>query len=165
MSTKPRPLFVYGTLCALPLLAWALTGEASRIGAITGLLRKGTVRGYKRCSLHHRDYPAAIKDENSSIDGYLLLLETPSQRRKLDDFEGEAYKVTPVVVSLESDGKTAGEEMEADIYIWDGDMDDISPEPWDLETFIKDRLDDWIDLFEGMELVGDEDDLTNNSQS
>ena len=62
----------------------------------------------------------------------------------------------PVTVSLESDGETAGEEVEADIYIWDGDMDDISLEPWDLEAFIKDRLDDWIDLFEGMELVGDE---------
>jgi hypothetical protein len=35
-------------------------------------------------------------------------------------------------------------------------MDDISPEPWDLEVFVKDRLDDWIDLFEGMEPVGDE---------
>jgi gamma-glutamylcyclotransferase (GGCT)/AIG2-like uncharacterized protein YtfP len=162
MSGKPRPLFVYGTLCAFPLLAWVLTGEASRVDTLTGLLRKGTARGFKRCSLHHRDYPAAIKDENASIDGYLRLLETTSQRRKLDDFEGEAYRVTPVTVFLESDGETAGEKTEADIYIWNGEMDDISMEPWDLDAFIKDRLDDWIDLFEGMELVGDEDELTNN---
>jgi hypothetical protein len=27
-------------------------------------------------------------------------------------------------------------------------------EPWELEVFIADRLDDWLGLFEGTELVG-----------
>ncbi|KAK4455650.1 hypothetical protein QBC34DRAFT_390531 [Podospora aff. communis PSN243] len=147
--TQPRPLFVYGTLRALPLLAWALAGEPSQVDTISSMIRNATVKGYKRCSVRHADYPAAIKDDEATVDGYLLILETASQRRKLDDFEGEAYKVTPVTVSLEG-GKT----VDADMYVWDGDMDALSSEPWDLQVFIRDRLEDWIDLFEGMELVG-----------
>lgn len=155
MSTAPKPLFVYGTLRALPLLAWALTGQATQVHAIKGMLRKATVSGYKRCALHGCDYPAAIKDENSSVDGYVLLLETTSQRRMLDDFEGEVYKVTPVTASIIGDSEDDKEEIiEVDMYVWDGDMSKVSLEPWDLELFIADRLDDWLDLFDGMELVG-----------
>lgn len=29
----------------------------------------------------------------------------------------------------------------------------LSPEPWNLNLFVKERLDDWLDLFGGMELV------------
>ncbi|KAK0626206.1 hypothetical protein B0T14DRAFT_534408 [Immersiella caudata] len=116
MSTQPRPLFIYGTLRALPLLAWALTGEASQVDTISRLIRKATVKGYKRCSAHHADYPAAIKDDEFTIDGE--------------------------------------ETVEADMYVWDGDRDALSSEPWDMEISIRDRLDDWIDLFEGIELVG-----------
>jgi len=159
MSTNSRPLFIYGTLCALPLLAWALTGEASLVDVVTKLLRKATVRGYKRCSLHHRDFPAAVEDENSSIDGYLLVPQTASQRRKLDDFEGEAYRVARVIVLVENSGGPH-QTVEADMYVWDGEMDDVSSEAWDLDVFIRDRLEDWIDLFEGMELVGDPDATT-----
>jgi gamma-glutamylcyclotransferase (GGCT)/AIG2-like uncharacterized protein YtfP len=149
MTTQPRPLFIYGTLRALPLLAWALTGEAPKVDTVSRLIRKATVKGYKRCSVHHADYPAAIKDDESTMDGCLLLLENASQRKKLDDFEGESYKVTPVTVSVES-----GEIAEADMHVWDGDREALSSEPWHLEVFIRDRLDDWIDLLEGMELVG-----------
>ncbi|KAH8912920.1 hypothetical protein BR93DRAFT_872735 [Coniochaeta sp. PMI_546] len=162
MSRSPKPLFIYGTLRALPLLAWALTGEATQVDAIKGMLHKATVSGYRRCALHGCDYPAAIKDENSSIDGYVLLLETTSQRKKLDDFEGEVYKVIPVTASIAKDSeddKQEEETIEVDMYVWDGDMTNVSPEPWELELFIADRLDDWLCLFDGMELVGSSEDV------
>ncbi|KAK0651413.1 hypothetical protein B0T16DRAFT_403875 [Cercophora newfieldiana] len=155
MSTPPRPLFIYGTLRALPLLAWAITGDESQVDAISGMLRKGRVQGYKRCSVRHCDYPAAIKDDNCEIDGYLLLLETTSQRRKLDNFEGETYMVTPVAVSVEN--HEGGETIDADMYVWNRDNDALSSEPWDLEWFIKERLEDWLDLFRDMELVDEEE--------
>ncbi|TFL00378.1 hypothetical protein BDV98DRAFT_650474 [Pterulicium gracile] len=110
MSENPRPLFVYGTLRALPLLAWALTGDFHKTDP-------ATVSGYTRSRLHHCDYPAVVPSSPSSseslVDGYLLRLETVSQRRKLDDFEGES-----------------------------------------LEWSVKERLEDWIEIFAGMELVG-----------
>ena len=74
------------------------------------------------------------------------------QCKKLDDFEGEAYKITHVEVVMED-----GTKVEGDMYVWDGDMEKLSDEPWDLEWFVKERLEDWLDLFEGMELVGDGD--------
>ncbi|KAK3935084.1 hypothetical protein QBC46DRAFT_298790 [Diplogelasinospora grovesii] len=158
MSSEPRPLFIYGTLCALPLLAWAMTGEITKIDEVRPLLRKAMVHGYKRCSLHGRDYPAAIQDTGSSVDGYLLAPQTTSQRRKLDDFEGETYKITQVMVTiLDNDGQPTGDIVEADMYVWDQDLDTVSLEaPWDLDTFVRERLEDWLDLFEGIELVGDD---------
>ncbi|RSL66723.1 hypothetical protein CEP54_003558 [Fusarium duplospermum] len=154
-QSTPRPLFVYGTLRTLPLLAWALTGDASNTSSVSRLARPARVHGYARYAVKNADYPAVVKhtDETSTVDGYLLTLQTTSQRKKLDDFEGEAYKVTAVSVELE-DGST----VEGDMYVWDGDMDDVSTEPWELETFVKKRLEDWIDLFEGMEMVGEDSD-------
>ncbi|KAK0724907.1 hypothetical protein B0H67DRAFT_598358 [Lasiosphaeris hirsuta] len=144
MSTEPRPLFVYGTLRALPLLAWALTGEATKVDQIFRPLRKGLVHGYRRCSLHRCDYPAAIHDPRSSVDGYLLAPLTASQRRKLDAFEGETYKITPVMVTiLDENDQPTEDTTEADIYIWNQDLD-------------AERLEDWLELYKGMELIGDD---------
>ncbi|SPQ21913.1 cd2a9a11-c406-497c-b1d9-ea9abf319348 [Thermothielavioides terrestris] len=161
MSTQPRPIFIYGTMCALPLLSWVLTGDASNVDSVSALVRQARVSGYSRFSLHNRDYPAAVKQDNisSSIDGYLLTPQTASQRRKLDDFEGEAYTPTLVTVTiLDSNGEPSGETVDADMYVWNGDMEAVSSEPWDLDAFIRERLADWIDLFEGMELVGGDQD-------
>ncbi|WAO86232.1 Putative gamma-glutamylcyclotransferase [Fusarium falciforme] len=148
----PRPLFVYGTLRALPLLAWALTGDASNTSAVARLARPAQVHGYARYAVKDRDYPAVVKhtDETLTVDGYLLTLQT-SQRKKLDDFEGETCKVAAVAVELE-DGTT----VDGDMYVWDGDMAAVSTEAWELETFVKERLDGWVDLFEGMELIGED---------
>ncbi|XXH00009.1 hypothetical protein Hte_006350 [Hypoxylon texense] len=155
-SSKPRPLFIYGTLRALPLLAWALTGDKSNIPAVTRLIQPAKVYGHARFSLQGLDYPAVIKDKpDSSVDGYLLMPETTSQRKKLDDFEGEAYKAVPVNATILDSGK---ETVEADLYLWVGDPNALTVNPWELEAFERERLEDWLDLFEGMELVGESED-------
>ncbi len=195
LQDEPRPLFIYGTLCAKPLLAWALTGSAENVDLVSRFLQPAWVAGYKRVAVHHCDYPAVVQDSGSVVEGFLLQLQTASQRHKLDDFEGEVYKPVPVVARLVSTGltiridhdrdgvvnSTANDEVkknksnephncatdsiecivDADMYIWDGDMDQLSTEAWDLETFITTRLEDWIDLFDGMELVGDDDNSIN----
>ena len=147
----PRPLFVYDTLRALPLLAWAVTGDASNTNTVQKFAHPAKVHGYARFSVHHCDYPAVVEKESGEVDGYLLILETASQRKKLDDFEGETYKITHVEVVMED-----GTKVEGDMYVWDGDMEKLSDEPWDLDCFVRERLEDWLDLFEGMELVGDD---------
>ncbi|KAK3389461.1 hypothetical protein B0H63DRAFT_99321 [Podospora didyma] len=156
MPSDPRPLFIYGALCAMPLLAWTMTGEATKIDQVRPLLRRAVVHGYKRCPLYGRDYPAAVPYANSSVDGYLLTPESTSQRRKLDDFEGEAYKIVQVAVTLDDgDGQSSGNIIEADMYVWDQNIETVDRGGrWDLDIFIEDRLEDRLDLFEGMELVG-----------
>ncbi|KAG5808304.1 hypothetical protein H9Q74_007086 [Fusarium xylarioides] len=152
-SSKPRPLFVYGTLRARPLLAWALTGDATNTEPISALACPAIVHGYARYTVRSRDYPAVVKKDGHGVDGDLLVLETKSQRKKLDDFEGEIYTPTSVDVVLED-----GSVVEADMYVWAGDQDTLSDEPWELDTFINERLGDWLDLFEGMEMIGDDED-------
>lgn len=135
-ESKPRPLFIYGTLCALPLLAWTLTGDATNLSDVSRLIQPAKVYGYAWFSLQDY-YPAAIKHEpHSSIDGYLLTPETTSQRKRLDAFEGEAYEPVPVDVVVLGPGKTPQDEtVEADIYLWVGDANALTTTSWDLETF------------------------------
>ncbi|RKK87451.1 hypothetical protein BFJ68_g3214 [Fusarium oxysporum] len=152
-SSKPRPLFIYGSLRARPLLAWALTGDAANTEPISAFASSATVRGYARYTVRSRDYPAVIKKDGHEVDGDLLILETKSLRKKLDDFEGEIYTPTSVDVVLED-----GNIVEADMYVWAEDEDMSTDEPWELDTFVKERLEDWLDLFEGMEMIGDDED-------
>lgn len=141
-----------GPLRAIPLLAWALTGDPSNTTAVASLARPGKVYGYARFLGRGCDYPAVIqREKSSSVDGLLLTLETSSQRKRLDNFEEEAYRVAPVSVTLDT-----GEMVEADMYIWAGEMDQLSTEPWELATFVNERLQDWLDLFEGMVLIGED---------
>ncbi|KIJ91016.1 hypothetical protein K443DRAFT_510349 [Laccaria amethystina LaAM-08-1] len=154
----PRPLFLYGTLRAKPLLAWALTGDSRRADLVAPLLKPAILKGYSRFSMIGKDYPALIKhDEMSTTDGLLLFPQDKRQRKKLDDFEGEAYTVAQVQVAVIGDGEA--QMVDADTYLWNGERDAVSvTEPWDLDTFIRESLDNWIELFAGMELVGDDED-------
>ncbi|KAK4205355.1 hypothetical protein QBC40DRAFT_51140 [Triangularia verruculosa] len=158
MTTEPRPLFVYVTLCAPEFLATIL-GEPS--DKIPRMLQAATVKGYERRSKYFGSgfalQPAAIESEDpeATIEGYLLTLETRSQRRKLDNFEaeGEAHKSVSVQVHISATGQT----VTADMYLWNGPMGEISPEPWDLDAFIRDGLEDFLAVFEGMEFDGVEE--------
>jgi gamma-glutamylcyclotransferase (GGCT)/AIG2-like uncharacterized protein YtfP len=154
----PKPLFIYGTLCAIPLLAWALTGDSENTALVAPLVRRARVKGFLRSSIRFgdrtADYPAVIPKEGSEVDGLLILLATPSQRQKLDDFEGDSYRAVSVSVDILDAHNSPCEVIEADMYLWKGRDDLILNTPWDLDIFIKERLKDWLDLFNDMELVG-----------
>ncbi|KAJ6457477.1 hypothetical protein C8R47DRAFT_1180916 [Mycena vitilis] len=156
MSSSPRPLFIYGTLRAMPLLAWALTGDSSKTATVQPLAQPATVKGYARFSIHHSDYPAVVPGSPTElVDGLLLRLETRLQRQKLDDFEGEVYKPTCVDVCVQGEGDDVAQTVDADMYVWDGDLDALDRgTSWELDKFIAERLDDWLELFAPMELTG-----------
>ncbi|OAA35722.1 Major facilitator superfamily domain, general substrate transporter [Beauveria brongniartii RCEF 3172] len=160
-SKTPHPLFIYGTLQAKPLLAWALTGDSSQVADIAHMLKPALVSKYIRLAVKHGDYPAVVRGskEEDCVDGYLLQVDTTSQRKKLDDFEGEIYMVESTTAKLLGvNGQPTGESVDADIYVWAGDKEMLQEKPWELERFIKERLDDWLDLFDGVEMVGEEGD-------
>ncbi|KAG6919745.1 hypothetical protein DXG01_001579 [Tephrocybe rancida] len=134
--------------------AWALTGDSQKTDAVVPLIKLAELKSYARFSLLSKDYPALIKyDETSIVDGLLLYPQDKSQRKKLDDFEGEAYMVTLVQVTVVGE---EGRMVDADAYLWNGERDAVSADCWDLDTFIQERLDDWIELFAGIELVGED---------
>jgi hypothetical protein len=118
----------------MPLLAWALTGDYRKTDVVAPLVKPAELKGYARFPLLGKDYPALIKhDKTSVVDGLM---------------------VTPVQVTVAGEGQV----VDVDIYLWNGARDTVSADHWDLDTFIEERLDDWIELFAGMELVGDDSD-------
>ncbi|KAH8169476.1 gamma-glutamyl cyclotransferase, AIG2-like domain-containing protein [Sarocladium implicatum] len=162
------PLFIYGSLCAKPILAWALTGNASLTTPLTHLIHPARAQNIARYALNWGDYPAAVREPGAFTLGYLFRPETHKQRSKLDEFEGETYKVESVKVQLlsEEDGKTpTGEEVEADIYLWNGEKAMVSDKPWDLEWFIENRVEDWIDVLGVLpDIEGEDSDEDNNTK-
>ncbi|KAG0695600.1 hypothetical protein DFH29DRAFT_1083301 [Suillus ampliporus] len=144
------PIFVYGTLMAAPLLAWALKGDSSKAEDVLSQRKPGTIFGFKRRCVHHRDYPALIRsNDNCNFDGYVVFPTSLSEWKKLDNFEGSSYERTPVVVHM-----VDGSELDAFTYVWKGKADALADEDWIFEYFETERLDAWLKLFGGMELVG-----------
>ncbi|OAA66407.1 AIG2-like protein [Akanthomyces lecanii RCEF 1005] len=128
-SGRPRPLFIYGTLCAKPLLAWVVTGDSTVVAQIEHMLKPALARKYIRLAVKNCDYPAVIQSSNHSdyVDGYLLQVDTPSRRKKLDSFEGDTYVAEATTVSvLDWNDRPSGEKVEAEVYLWQGGKDLLS---------------------------------------
>ena len=141
---KPRLLFLYGPLRALPLLAWAVTGDPAKVDLVKPLVQPARVRGpeYARFALRGRDYPAVVKldiehvDASAQVhvvDGLLFRPQTWAQRKKMDGFEGEAYQAVQVDVEVAGTVDTAhagarSEIVRADMCVWNGEPDDVSEE-------------------------------------
>ncbi|OAA57533.1 AIG2-like protein [Niveomyces insectorum RCEF 264] len=151
------PIFFYGPLCALPLLSWVLTGSTDNAQAVALRVTRARVTGYARFAIHKRAYPAAVKragDPGAFIDGIIMRPQSREEWQRLDDFEGDMYAPTRVVEKrLDFDDQPTEETAEANMYVWEGGMDVLSSEPWELSRFVKKRLRDWLELFEGLERV------------
>lgn len=150
MADAPiTPIFVYGTLMAAPLLAWALTGDASKFDDVQAQRKPGRITGFTRHSVLGSDYPAIVHSDGSSIVcGFVVFPKSHSEWTKLDTFEGDSYTRTPVTVDV------AGEFVLADTYVWAGSLDMLGEEDWSLAVFESERLQDSLELFGGMELIG-----------
>jgi len=137
----------------MPLLAWALVGDSRRTEIVKPLVKPAHLKGFACFFLTGRDYPAILKhDENSVVNGLLFLPQNTSQRKKLDVFEGDGYVATQVQVNIAEEDRV----IDADVYLFNGSNDEVSADPWDLDWFIQERLEDWIEIFAGMRLIGDE---------
>lgn len=146
---QTRPVFLYGTLMAAPLLALIVTGNQSNHDFIAPLLKKAILHQYRRSSVLGKDYPALVKGaENDIVKGLVFYPRNIDDRRKINNFEGENYSLETVKVALES-----GEQVEASSYIWAGEHSELSNTNWDFTEFELHRLSDWLDLFEGMEFT------------
>ncbi|WEW55968.1 hypothetical protein PRK78_001403 [Emydomyces testavorans] len=151
------PIFVYGTLMAEELLSWVLTGSSENHELICSLRQPAVLTNFRRVPVKHGDYPALIPGGPSDqVDGYLISPRSASEWKKLDDFEGELYQRCQVNVLLVSDNLDGGNKcVSANVYVWAGSMDDIwQDREWDISHFRQNRLEDWLDLFDGMEMVG-----------
>jgi len=44
-----------------------------------------------------------------------------------------------------------GEKVDAVVFVWAGLESELTETEWDVDEFMKNRLEDWLDLFKGME--------------
>jgi Gamma-glutamyl cyclotransferase, AIG2-like len=95
---------------------------------------------YLQSSVYGANYPAlislsdglvSIMPDTGAMHGILLQHLMHSQWAKIDEFEGEMYKVSSIVVTI----KSSDEEVDADVYMWGGDGV-IMGKPWDFNVFI-----------------------------
>ena len=67
---QTRPVFLYGTLMAAPLLALLLTGNREDQDMIVPLRKKAILQHYHHGSVLGKDYPALVKGaENDLLEG------------------------------------------------------------------------------------------------
>ena len=145
-ALETRPIFLYGTLLSKQLLSLLLTGDQSNEQTLTGSLKPATLFGFSRRAVCGKDYGALLKScPTDSVQGLLFAPRDISDRQKLYDFEGEQYQLEDVVVLDE------GEKVDAVVFVWAGLESELTETEWDVDEFMKNRLGDWLDLFEGIE--------------
>ncbi|KAF8899518.1 hypothetical protein CPB84DRAFT_1143792 [Gymnopilus junonius] len=149
-NMTPRPLFLYGTLRALPLLAWAITGDPKNVDHVRSLTHPSLLRGFFRTSIAGKDFPALIRRRSYLIDGLLLRPQTDLQRRKIHEFMGRSYKVVRGSAFIEMEGVKV--KVDADVYLWMGEPE-LLYLPWDLEVFEREKLEGWLEIYSKMRLI------------
>ena len=156
---EPQGIFVYGTLMAEEFLSWVLTGSSENHKSILALRQRAILRRHRRIAVNHADYPALIQgSEFDKVEGFLVIPANKSQWKKLDDFEGESYRRQLVQVELSHSSTTT---VPAFVYVWQDALDKIlSYQDWSYEFFRKHRLEDWLNLFDEMKMIGETIDST-----
>ncbi|KAF8899505.1 hypothetical protein CPB84DRAFT_1709637 [Gymnopilus junonius] len=159
----PRPLFLYGTLRALQLLACVLTSDPEELDQIRPLIQPAILRGYSCVSIVGKEFPALVvvsDDTNEKslvhVDGLLLRPQTDLQRRKIHDFMGSAFKVIkvePLVILKKKEHGVQIEEkvkVDADVYLWNGHLELVKGKPWSFTRFERENLAGWLEIYSGM---------------
>jgi gamma-glutamylcyclotransferase (GGCT)/AIG2-like uncharacterized protein YtfP len=142
------PVFLYGTLMSKRLLAWLLTGDQNETEVVKHEYH-ASLSVYLRRTVAGQDYPSIIPAcDADQVRGLIFVPRSIADRRKLQNFEGETYKIDKVTVF-----SRAGGEHEALAYVWNGDPAALGNEDWSLDDFESGRLNDWLELFDGVEFL------------
>ena len=130
-SANLVPVFLYGTLMSSQLLAGLLTGDERNVGVVEKRRERAVLHGYSRHAILEAEYPAVIKGTSEdSVDGFLYFPRSLEDIRKLDDHEDESYcRETAEVVA------SKGQVVEAYVYVWCDELDELAKEDWDFEEF------------------------------
>ena len=152
---KP-PLFVYGSLMLPSLLARIINSPLSP-SELALQMTPAVLHGYSRHAVRYADYPAVVVDHASAststptatttlrapsqVTGFLVFGLTPSQRKSIDRFESGLYNLTRAKVEIEllGDRGSSKTEVEAEVYVWGGDRDDLleaEEKSWSFEAFL-----------------------------
>ena len=116
------------------------------------------LHNHSRHKVRHCDYPAVIPNPStpssptSTVRGTLVTGLTDGDIWRLDTFEGSEYerqkvKVKPLRVvgnDITGEGDVEDQEVETETYIWTSGRDELEDGEWDFETFVKEKLRNWV---------------------
>lgn len=101
-------------------------------------VKPGTLSDHVRYRVRERDYPGVISKPGSHVKGTVAFNLSDSDVAKLDEFEGNDYK--RVVVDVDVEGKTVA----SNLYLWIGGEDRLDGQDWDVDVFVKEKMDRWL---------------------
>ncbi|KAH8805973.1 AIG2-like family-domain-containing protein [Xylogone sp. PMI_703] len=142
--------FFYGTLMAPEVLYRVIYGSsrvppefASRAADLK--IAPALLRDYCRHRVIDCDYPGIIPEKGHTVRGTYVTGLTDVDIWRLDLFEGSEYdRRTVKVALLEGEGE-AGNEVEADTYVYTAGDDQLEKVEWDYEVFRKEKMHRWAD--------------------
>jgi gamma-glutamylcyclotransferase (GGCT)/AIG2-like uncharacterized protein YtfP len=120
-------LFTYGTLQVSEIFEHIVGRSLSSCPAL--------LDGYARYRVDQRVYPAIVRQAGATVSGLLYSGVDTRELEHLDVYEGELYQRTWLEVRAGS-GMTGAWTY----VLGDAHLDQLAPDPWDLETFERDHL-------------------------
>jgi len=126
---EAAPLFVYGTLVFAEVVE-RLLGRLPEVA-------RAAAPGWSTRMLPAKPYPGLVPDSMSAAGGLLFLDLTASERRLLDDYEGEEYQRVDMTVVDEG-----GRMVEAQTYVIDPTQ--ATEERWTTQWFAELHLADFL---------------------
>jgi Gamma-glutamyl cyclotransferase, AIG2-like len=117
------------------------------------------LHSYCRHKVYMADYPGIIPQEGKSVLGVYVTGLDDLNIARLDIFEGDQYRREKVKVRLLDNvrlqegvhnlqvGRTEGQEVEAETYVFE-DKDDLVEEEWDYQEFVREKMWRWADTSE-----------------
>lgn len=112
------------------------------------VVKPAILQGFCRKKARNLDYPGIIRKEGSSMRGMAVTGLTEKHVKRLDIFEGDEYareKVTVEILNEANDEneKKTNTKLEVETYVWIAGEDKLEPGEWDLDEFMKVKMDHW----------------------
>ena len=134
-------IFAYGSL-TVPEVMRAATGHHF-------LHEEAALKGYARYALEGVSYPGIVPEETAEIRGVIYFDIDRRSLERLDGFEGEWYRRTPVEVLAAGRGLTpAGTYVIAPAH-----RHRLSRRAWDLQKFLEQDLGRFLDQYDGFSRI------------
>ena len=132
-------LFVYGTLM-IPSVMYAVT--ASRFRFTDAILR-----GYARYTVKGESYPGIIPAADAVTQGIICFGVDEISLKRLDEFEGDLYQRTPIMVETKTE-----ETYNAETYAIRSEyVCCLSFEKWNLKDFSRNHLEAFLETYSGFQ--------------
>jgi gamma-glutamylcyclotransferase (GGCT)/AIG2-like uncharacterized protein YtfP len=130
-AVKTRELYTYGTLQVAAIIERIVGRPLSGVPA--------RLDGYARFRVRGRVYPAIVEAAGGEVSGVLYAGLEPAELDRLDFYEGDLYERREVSVWAGAVAQRA-----ATYVLRPALRHELSDEPWDLDGFLRDHLDDYL---------------------